>query len=163
MNCNIDLRYVVPAVISIFFVVLPSENNLPIPHNNLGIIPSLGDPIFVMVSLVLAVVIFVFLFTSFNLPLTVKPIYLRTRHFSLSWTLSLLASLIFPPSHFWLFFPILVIMSPWDTMLLDRVISLPARIIFCVPQRQREESEPQPPPPQVAIQVIENEGIATRM
>ncbi|KAE8055507.1 hypothetical protein FH972_012342 [Carpinus fangiana] len=171
MNFNSDLRYVVPAVISIFFVVLPSEDNHRIQRDILGI-PSLEDPIFVMmVFLVLAGVISVLLFTSVNLPLTLERplIYLQIRHFSLSFALSLLASLIFPPSQFWLFFPILVIISPWDKKLLGLLLkfyntlqALPARIILCFPQRDHQEESEPVPHNQLAVQVIENEGSNTR-
>ncbi|KAE8055509.1 hypothetical protein FH972_012344 [Carpinus fangiana] len=157
MRCNIDLRYGVPAAISLIFVLLPSEDNPWINQNdNLGI-----NPIFVVV--VAIVVMLFFLFTSINLPLTLEPIFLMTRHFSLSWTLSLLASLLFPPSHFWLLFPILVLLSPWDTctMLLDcfhtTLQALPARITLCVPQCGQEPADP-PPSDQLEIAVIENES-----
>jgi hypothetical protein len=170
---NIDLRYVVPAVISIFFVVLPSEDNHRIQRDILGI-PSLEDPIFVMMAfLVVAGIISVLLFTSVNLPLTLERpliIYLQIRHFSLSFALSLLASLIFPPSQCWLFFPILVIISPWDKKLLGLLLkfyyntlqALPARIILCFPQRDHQEESEPVPHNHVAIQVIENEGSNTR-
>ena len=164
MDCNIDLRYVVPAVVSLIFVVLPSEDNPWIQHNHYIGFESLAQPIFVMACLVLAIVVLFFLFTSVNLPLTLQPIFLQTRHFSISWSLSLLASLLLPPSHFWLVFPILLIISRWDTMTLDRVLScflqaIPARIILCFPQRQEEPEPPTdlPPPPQVEIEVNENE------
>jgi hypothetical protein len=163
MRWNIDLRYAIPAVISLIFVVLPSEDD----DHNFGI-ATLGYPIFVMVCLFLAILISVLLFTSFNLPLTLERplIYLRTRHFSLCWALSLLASLIFPPPQFWLVFPILVIISPWDKKLLGLLLkfyntlqALPARIILCFPQRDhQEESEPVVPHNHAAIQVIGNEG-----
>jgi hypothetical protein len=123
MEWNIDLRYAIPAVISLIYVVLPSKD---IPWikllDNLGLNASLGYyPIFVMICLSLAILIFVLLFTSVNLVLILERplIYLRTRHLSLSWTLSLLASLLCPPSNFWLVFPILVIISHWDDKLLD--------------------------------------------
>jgi hypothetical protein len=47
MRWNIDLRYAIPAVISLIFVVLPSEDNDPwIQLDNFGI-ASHGYPIFV--------------------------------------------------------------------------------------------------------------------
>jgi hypothetical protein len=167
MECNIDLRYAIPAVISFISVVLSiSEDNPWFQLVKFGI-ASLGYPIFVMVFLFLTILIFVLHFTSINLPLTLQHpfMYLRTRHFSLSWALSLLASLIFPPPIFWLVFPILVIISPWDKRLLSLLLefyntlqALPARIILCVPQRDhhQEESEPEPHN-HVAIQVTANE------
>lgn len=149
MKLNVDLRYGVPAVISLIFAVLQSEDKPLIQHDYLGI-----------TSLVLAIVILVFLFTSVNLRLTVEvvEISLVTPKFSLCWTLSVLTSLIFRSSHFWLLFPILVIISHWEGILLGLVLkfyntlqALPARVIHCFPERQ-EESEP--PPPQGEIEVI---------
>ncbi|KAE8055506.1 hypothetical protein FH972_012341 [Carpinus fangiana] len=131
MRCNIDLRYGVPRAISLIFVVLPSEDNPWINQNdNLGI-----NPIFVAV---VAIVIFLAFMGSFLAGLP---------PFS---TFTFLA----PLSHSRL-------LSPWDTMLLDcfhtTLQALPARIIFCVPQRGQEPADP-PPSDQLEVAVIENES-----
>jgi len=130
----------------------------------------LVNPVLVMAYyLFLAILTFIFLSTSVNLPLTVEPICLLKADFSAPLTLSFCASLIFRPSLFWLVFPMLLIVSPWYTLFsaqlkrfmiwfYDNLQTIPAFIIICVLGRQEESDEPlppPPPPPQVEIEVID--------
>lgn len=159
MHWFIDLRYAVPPIINLFREKLLAENG------NWEI-----APIFMMASLVFAALILLFVCTSVKLPLTVEPIQLRVGSFSAPLTVSLLASLILPPSLFWVAFSLLTIVSPWYPTLLDllkrfmcwlsrTLHAFPTFIITCVTQRPQEILEQAPP--RVEIWADDTEGSNT--
>jgi hypothetical protein len=144
MRCVTDLRYVVPPLISIIFMVV--DRNMGSTDHQI-----LVNPVLVMAYyLFLAILTFIFLSTSVNLPLTLEPICfsLLKADFSAPLTLSFFASLIFPPSLFWLVFPMLVIVSPWYTVFsaqlkrfmcwfYESLQTIPPFIVICILGRQR--------------------------
>ncbi|KAG2680206.1 hypothetical protein I3760_11G086800 [Carya illinoinensis] len=117
MSCLMDLRFFFPLFISLcFMILLPQDNPWPQDHVNLAFDILYHHPFSLFF---LAIFILLFLLISVKLPITLEPIHFRMGDFSISLTVSILASLIFPASLFWLIFPILIIASPWDRMLLD--------------------------------------------
>ncbi|KAG6636127.1 hypothetical protein CIPAW_11G089100 [Carya illinoinensis] len=158
MSSLLDLRYLVPPFISLcFMILLPQDKPWPQGHGNLAFDILYHHPFF------LAIFILLFLLISVKLPITAGPIYLQVGDFSISLTVSILASLIFPASLFWLIFPILTIASPWYHMLLDgfkhciywfykSLQQIPTLIVHYTIQRQ-EETEAAPL--QAEIELIE--------
>ena len=71
-------------------------------------------------SLLALFLLLFFFYVSFELPITVRPLLLRPRqHFSIALLLSLAASLLFPPSHFWFFFLFIILTYPWHRKVFD--------------------------------------------
>jgi hypothetical protein len=143
MKVLVDLRYVFLPLINFTIWVILTPQSKPWAQD-----PNLNNPIFVMAFLSLVIpILVIFFFTSVKLPLTlsVESLRLRAGDFSAPLTLSLVASLFFPLSLFWIVFPMLLIVSPWYEMILDwfchTLKAIPALIITCIPQHPQVEVE----------------------
>ncbi|KAG6635846.1 hypothetical protein CIPAW_11G071300 [Carya illinoinensis] len=150
-----DLRYLVPPFISLY-LLLSQDKPSPQDHVNLesGILYHHPFSLFF-----LAIFTFLFLFISVNLPITLEPIQLRGGGFSVVLTVSIVASIIFPASLFWLIFLMLIIASP----LLDGFKScicwfyntlrqIPTLFIHCTIQHP---GEPEAAPLQAELELAE--------
>jgi hypothetical protein len=161
MEFLVDLRYVFPPLINLTLRVLIPQAKYRAQD------PNFHGEIFVMAcDLSLVIAILLFLFTSVKLPLTlsVDSLRLRSGDFSGPLTLSLMASLFFPLSLFWLVFLMLLIVSPWYEMLLNWIFhtlqAIPALIITCIPQRPQVEREAIVPQVELEAIVIEENNEA---
>ncbi|KAG6635847.1 hypothetical protein CIPAW_11G071400 [Carya illinoinensis] len=162
MRFSVDFRYLVPPFTSLCLMFFFSQSNLrPQEYiKNLEFYLLIYHP---LLLIFLAIVMLVFLFISFKLPVTLTqdPLRLRVGDFSVPLALSMLSSLIFPPPFFWLVFPVLVLVPSLYRVVSDvlkRFIywfyqtlqDIPGLIILCTIQPQ-EEPEHLVLPPQVEI------------
>ncbi|KAG6717931.1 hypothetical protein I3842_04G125400 [Carya illinoinensis] len=158
----LDLRSLSPPFINLTLMLLFSQDK-PWPQDHVILaFYILAHHLFL---LFLVTLILLFLFISVKLPLspTMQPIRLRVGDFSLPLTLSMLASLIFPPSLFWMVFSIVIIASPWYRLLWNALKSflcsfygtlrdIPTLIILCTIQ------EPAPPQVEIEVELVEIQG-----
>ncbi|KAG2680103.1 hypothetical protein I3760_11G082700 [Carya illinoinensis] len=165
MRYLVDFRYLVPPFLSLCLVILLSQDK-PGPRAQVILtFDILYHPLFLIFHAALTLL---FLLISVKLPftLTLERIRLRVGDFSLPLTVSMLASVIFPPTLFWVVFPILIVTSPWFRMVLDMFKSflrwlyhtlqyIPILIIGCTFQCQKELDAA---PAQVEIGLVEIEG-----
>ncbi|KAH7844022.1 hypothetical protein Vadar_023442 [Vaccinium darrowii] len=167
---NLDLRFVVPALINLTLFLLQQHQSKPWngyePNSNLNL--SLNLDIYGFFSVLILVL--VFLITSVKLPLSVtaEPIRVRTGDFSCLLAISLIASVVLPQLLFWFGFVIIICLSPWHGFLSDLSVGLlfrtwdilrgiPALIITCFVQKPQQD-DPPPPPPQVEVVVADDVG-----
>lgn len=165
MVCYIDLRYALPPLINLFFVLLLPNQEY---YSNYGLDKIAQYPFLLFPLLFLAVVAFLFLFTSIRLGLNVEPVLLQAGDFSAPVALLLLASIIFPPAVFWFVYFILIMISPWHGILVNlfnyflcwlrqTLQSLPTLIVACIPlglQRQESVEVMEPTLAQVLVDQI---------
>ena len=118
----VDLRYVLPPLMNLFIFLLQVNQEKPWNPVAAAAILLINSPNLVSKLILFLLALFLLLFffyVSFELPITVRPLLLRTRqHFSIALLLSLAASLLFPPSHFWFFFLLIILTYPWHGKIL---------------------------------------------
>ncbi|WRX17796.1 hypothetical protein QQP08_010283 [Theobroma cacao] len=119
MVFHVDLRYVVPPFVNAFLLLL--QTNQDKPWNPIPIVvPVLDSPYLILKLTFLLFALFLlmsFFYVSCELPITFRPLELRTHGFSIALLLSLAASLLFPPPLFWFFFLCIIITYPWHIKL----------------------------------------------
>ncbi|EOY01797.1 Uncharacterized protein TCM_011612 [Theobroma cacao] len=120
-----DLRYGVPPILNLMFLLFFSTQPGPgMWNSNLNISSILVHQFsFLELAFLFLAVMFLllFLFTSVEVPLILQPIRFRLGAgvFSIALTVSLVASLFFPPSLFWPVYLLVVLFSPWHGMFFD--------------------------------------------
>ncbi|KAL5750793.1 hypothetical protein ACOSP7_025396 [Xanthoceras sorbifolium] len=147
MNFFIDLRYLFPPLVNLFsFLLFTSQGDeVEILRYPISKLP------FLMLFLLLLLII-LFLSTSIKLPLTAKPIRLRTGNFSVVLAMATLASIILSPSLFFVAYLFLMLTSFWSGILWSlfkrlfnwlrqSLQSVPTIFIICFTQNQ-ENTEP---------------------
>lgn len=170
MFFTIDLRYTIPLLINLTLLLLQKSQVKPWDQNCAS--ETHLHTTLKMTTLLLAIVILLFLFTSIKLQLdvlvTTRPICLRAGDFSGAVAISLLASFIFPPPHFFVAYFLIICISPRYGLLLNpfkhffgwlyrAMQAIPTLIIIC--STQQPES-PEPEPPQLETDVLlEVEGL----
>ncbi|WRX15255.1 hypothetical protein QQP08_007742 [Theobroma cacao] len=120
-----DLRFGVPAVLNLTFLLFFSTQ----PGSEMWdwnlIISIILVHQFSFLELAFLVIcvmfLLLFLFTSAEVPLILHPIRFRRSAgaFSIGLTISLVASIFFPPSLFWPVYLLVVVFSPWQGMFFD--------------------------------------------
>ncbi|KAL5750794.1 hypothetical protein ACOSP7_025397 [Xanthoceras sorbifolium] len=136
MHFFIDLRYLFPPLLNlILFVFLTSHHGKSYWDQNDTAIQILQYPIFKLPFFMLSILLLlIFLFTSIKLPLTAKPIRLRTGKFWALLAMATIASVVLPPSLFWLH------LFNWFRHTLQ---SVPTIFIVCITRNdQQNSSEP---------------------
>ncbi|KAH9776907.1 hypothetical protein KPL71_006847 [Citrus sinensis] len=119
MVSNIDLRFTVPPMLSLFLLVLNSSNETFLfPVLNIAATDHEHSPLFTAVAMLfLAILTLFFLLTSLKIPLNVSlealPIRLRFGDFSCTLALSVLASLLLPTPLFCIAYFVCICFSPW--------------------------------------------------
>ncbi|KAH7835415.1 hypothetical protein Vadar_025988 [Vaccinium darrowii] len=159
--CNLDLRFVVPALINLTLFLL--QHNPPILDMN-------SNNWFFSIVIILTLIIF--LITSVKLPLSVtaQPIQVRAGDFSSLLVISLLASVFLPQPLFWFGYVILLCLSPWHGYISDFLVgflfriwnilrAIPVLIIACVVHNHQQEERETDNPPQVQVVVVADEDI----
>ncbi|KAL5815066.1 hypothetical protein ACOSQ3_025861 [Xanthoceras sorbifolium] len=156
MHFFIDLRYLFPPLLNlILFVFLTSHHGKSYCDQHDTAIQILQYPIFKLPFFMLSILLLlIFLFTSIKLPLTAKPIRLRTGKFSALLAMATIASVVLPPSLFWLVYLFLIVAFPWYGILWilfkhlfnclrHTLQSVPTIFIVCVTRNdQQNSSEP---------------------
>lgn len=139
---NIDLRFIVPPLVNILLYLLLSNQKYEgnswdsiHPMLKLGLMFFASSLLFLVVSIRF----------RFSLSVSAEPIRLRFGDFYFSGLLAvtLLASILFPPSVFWYAYLICVIISPWSNSIFKIVNkflqAIPTFIITCTTSFQEEE------------------------
>lgn len=153
MHCLIDLRYAIPPLINITLLFLTFHDKEPWDYAieiDLNISPKNQHPFMKMAFLFLAILLLLFILTSFKLRLTAQPVHLRVGDFSGSFCILLLASIMLAPSLFWVAF----LLTPWYSLLVSvfkrafcyiyhTLRAIPMFIVICI-TNQNQESGDQP-------------------
>ncbi|KAL5750783.1 hypothetical protein ACOSP7_025386 [Xanthoceras sorbifolium] len=167
MHFFIDLRYLFPPLLNlILFLFLTSHGGKFYwdLQNVVAAILQYTVLNFLLLMLAVLFLLLLFLFTPIKLPLTAKPIRLRTGKFSALLALAILASIILQPLLFWVAYSFLIIISPgykklWSLFkhffnwLRQNLQSFPTIFIVCFTQQNQVNSEP--PLPQDLVVVID--------
>ncbi|OMP08194.1 hypothetical protein COLO4_06690 [Corchorus olitorius] len=160
MPFSIDLRWILPLMLS-FLSLVTSDSTKPdfllvaafhfIHQPN----PTIWSAAFMLLGIFL---IIIFLIFSVELSVTLatpqSPISLQPRGFSISLLISLLASILLPPSIFLIVFILIITTSPWHSQLFDHFIrlfrgfaltlySIPTIFIGFTQQQHHENPAPQ--------------------
>ena len=151
MHFFIDLRFLFPPLVNLILFVFLTSHHAKSYWNQDEILqyPILKLP-FLMLSILLLLII---LFTSIKLPLTAKPIRLHTGRFSALLAMAIVASIILPPSLFWLAYLFLIVLLPLHGILWNlfkhlfnwfrrTLQSIPTIFIICFTRNQQNTSKP---------------------
>ncbi|KAM7490860.1 hypothetical protein LguiA_033781 [Lonicera macranthoides] len=101
-------------------------------------------------SLLIAILTLLFLLFSIKLSLARAAVYLRGRNFSVLVALSLLCSVFLAPAHFWMVYPLILFISPWESLVFNVIKwvfswlyrtleAIPDLTIVCITQQQKED------------------------
>lgn len=167
MYCYIDLRYALPPLVNMSFLLLTSPtDSWDKDHGFISKI--LQYPVLVILLFVVAILILLLLFTSIALPFIVQPVRLQIGNFSGHVATMLLVAIIFSPPLFWFLYLVLIITSPWHRILCKlfkcivqwfyhNLRSIPPLIIVCITQRRRQSPAPAAHRDQVQVEVVDIE------
>ena len=144
-----DLRYLLPPLIKLLLPSFHSHPHLTFLDHHFYILLVLK---FVF-SLLIAIGTILFLFfsvkLSHNKTLKRVAVYLRGRNFSVLVALSLFCSLYLSPLHFWMGYPLILCLSPWEILVCDLMKwvfnslyhildAIPDLTIICITQQEVE-------------------------
>ena len=101
-------------------------------------------------SLLIAILTILFLFVSIKISLARPAVYLRGPNFSVLVALSLLCSVFLSPAHFWMVYPLILCLSPWEFLVFkvikwvfnwiyQRLEAIPNLTIVCTTQQEEED------------------------
>ncbi|KAL5767284.1 hypothetical protein ACOSQ2_014067 [Xanthoceras sorbifolium] len=180
MQCQMDMRYVLPLIINLCFLFFtPTKNVSPYSSSSWdqenGFNNILQYPI--LKFLVLAIVVLLTLYISIKISLNIDSIRLQTGDFSAAVAILLLASFIFSLPIFLLVYLVVILVSPWHRMIFklfrqffscfhQTLQSLYTLTIIRVITRQQQNIEPPPAQvvhrhAQVLLQIGDNALIST--